>query len=154
VEKIQSLIARLVSESNWREDVRRLVLRRIRQESIEELTPEAVTEMIMAEAIDAFPASLPPSPERPPHPTVPYQEKGPRRPRIAKQKMTSTTTSAVAPESGACGRVPVCIATRPLWVHVTFIPSDRSCLAFVSGGCRRPIALADGLWRNDFVNSH
>jgi hypothetical protein len=58
VEKIQSLIGKLVFESNWRDEVRKLASRRMDQENIEDLTPEAVTEMIMAEAIDLLPPSV------------------------------------------------------------------------------------------------
>jgi hypothetical protein len=58
VEKIQSLIGKLVFESNWRDEVRKLAARRMDQENIEDLTAEAVTEMVMAEAIELLPASV------------------------------------------------------------------------------------------------
>jgi hypothetical protein len=58
IEKIQSLIGRLVSDSNWRDEVRKLGARRMDTDQIEELTPESVTEMIMGDAIEALPNSV------------------------------------------------------------------------------------------------
>ena len=58
VERIQNLIARLIGESNWRDSVKRMSNKIMDQESIEDLTPESVTDMMMADAIGAVPADV------------------------------------------------------------------------------------------------
>jgi hypothetical protein len=58
IEKIQSLISRLVCDSNWRDEVRKLGSKRMDTDQIEELTPESVTEMIMNEAMEVLPSSV------------------------------------------------------------------------------------------------
>ena len=58
IERIQNLIARLIGESSWRDSVKRMSNKIMDQESIEDLTPESVTEMIMADAIAAVPPDV------------------------------------------------------------------------------------------------
>lgn len=57
-DKIRNIITKKIYESNWTTDIKRMSSKRIDQESIEELTPESVTQLILEEAIDAFPENL------------------------------------------------------------------------------------------------
>jgi hypothetical protein len=58
VDKIQNLLSRLVADSNWRDDVKRMSSKKMDGDAIEDVTPESVTEMVMADAIEALPNSL------------------------------------------------------------------------------------------------
>jgi N-methylhydantoinase B/oxoprolinase/acetone carboxylase alpha subunit len=57
-EKIQTLIGRLVNESSWRDEVRRIAGRQMDTDQVEELTAESVTEAVMRQAIDALPEAV------------------------------------------------------------------------------------------------
>ena len=58
VDKIQHLISNLVGESSWRDAVKKMCNKKMDQESIEELTPELVTQMIIQDAINAIPKTI------------------------------------------------------------------------------------------------
>jgi proline dehydrogenase len=58
IEKIQTLIGRLVNGSNWRDEVRRIAGKQMETDQIEDLTPESLTEAVMKQAIDALPDTV------------------------------------------------------------------------------------------------
>lgn len=58
VDNIKNLITRKVDETNWVKQVRDLGTQRINDETIEELTPETLTAMILDQAIDVLPSDL------------------------------------------------------------------------------------------------
>ena len=58
VEKIKDLISRKVEESNWRDVIRKMSNKKMDEESIEELNPESVTNMILDQAMESLPNDL------------------------------------------------------------------------------------------------
>ncbi|KAK8834888.1 hypothetical protein M9Y10_043126 [Tritrichomonas musculus] len=58
VDKIRDFISRKVEESNWRDVIRKMSGKKMDDESIEELNPDSVTNMILDQAMEALPAEL------------------------------------------------------------------------------------------------
>lgn len=58
VEKIKDSISRRVEESNWRDVIKKMSGNKMDEDSIEELNPESVTNMILDQAMEALPSEL------------------------------------------------------------------------------------------------
>lgn len=56
--KIKDMISRKVEESSWRDLIKKMSNKKMDEESIEELNPDTVTNMILDQAMEALPSDL------------------------------------------------------------------------------------------------
>lgn len=58
IDSLRQTIRKIINESNWREEVKKMSSNVMDQGSIEDMTPESITDSIINDAMNALPKNL------------------------------------------------------------------------------------------------